>query len=512
MPSFFEGFADSFAKSSQQRKMRDQLRLEDAKEQRREAQQAEQFQQRRQDQEKQFQAMEQFRAKQNEFRATQLGLQQRAADLEFVKGFSKIFDPKTTKGAKKLMLGTMATHLGIDRKGQQFKDLETYLSGMEEEEQKNFGAALMAAVPNAQPGQIKAMTKAMFTEGLTVTQAADLLDKATKKQTIQKINEQFDPMSGGGAQRSQLLAPQSLGEAQPKPGLLEQQQAQIKRATEHRDALLQEGLTAEANAQQNIIDGLSKAGEMNPELRGAVKSAEIKAEDEAELDQLASPKHLRLVGVDPNAKMTKRHARNLGIDTDLDNDTVMDLSKRKAAVHSTMKQIDELTDMIEPGAIGVVGTTARAIDSFLSQAGAVTGVLGMNRAEFGKATKKAETTMGLAVKSAIIRSRIVDLSYDMAKARDGGRLSNQDIERFQEMLGKSNSEPQFKAVLQDMKDRLRSGASTDIESLTGVKPVDLMTKEELDTAIDEFEDEDMIMSIIKEQKRRKKEFGIRGQK
>ncbi|HEU4984818.1 MAG TPA: hypothetical protein VFT58_04190, partial [Nitrososphaera sp.] len=179
-----------------------------------------------------------------------------------------------------------------------------------------------------------------------------------------------------------------------------------------------------------------------------------------------------------------------------------DINSQKAAAHSSIKQIDSLQEIITPAAVGNVGKFVRGVDSFIDQAFALTDIAGMDLSAFRRKTRGV-VGKNLPETSAVIQSRVVDLAYSMAKAKDDGRLSDQDVARFREQLGESGSVPQFMAVLDDMKDRVRSQASGEIEALTGVKPIDLMTIDELGTAIDEVQDADILRAIIKEQERRR---------
>lgn len=154
-----------------------------------------------------------------------------------------------------------------------------------------------------------------------------------------------------------------------------------------------------------------------------------------------------------------------------------------------------------PAAVGKVGSFVRGVDSFIDQALGLGNIAGMDLGQF---RKKMRGIIGenLPETSAVIQSRVVDLAYSIAKSKDDGRLSDQDIARFREQLGESGSVPQFMAVLDDMKERMRSSAAGEIEALTGVKPIDLMTGAEMNAAIEEIDDADMLRAMIKEQERR----------
>lgn len=501
--SFFEGFAQSFSKGVEQRRLRDQMRLEDQRERRKEAIQQEQFRQRQQLQEDQFKALENFRAQQNQLREKQLAIQTRQSDLEFANGFMKAFDPKTPKSARRFLLGSMANHLGVDRKSQQFKDFDALVSGLEDEQLSALRGSIAAMIPDAQPGQIMDFAKAIMDGNLTIPQLTEAISKTQTQKTRAQIMESSgtgqpadtSQVQGGGASASATV---NMGQ----PNALEQRRGEIDAAKKRAEAFQKAGLLQDAQLELQKIRDLESAGEFEPELRGAIKKEELDAEEKIKLEKPVSPAVTRILGI-PGVKLTEGRARELGIATDiLDAKTLRDVNSQKAAAHSSIKQIDSLQEIITPAAVGNVGKFVRGVDSFIDQAFALTDIAGMDLSAFRRKTRGV-IGENLPETSAVIQSRVVDLAYSMAKAKDDGRLSDQDVARFREQLGESGSVPQFLAVLDDMKDRVRSQAAGEIEALTGVKPIDLMTVEELGTAIDEVQDADILRAIIKEQERRR---------
>ena len=499
--NFFEGFAQGMNKGIEQRRLRDQMRLEDAREKRREAVQQEQFQQRQQLQERQFKALEEFRNQQNKFRETQMQMQVRQADLQFATGFMKAFDPKIPKSARRFLLGSMARHLGVDPKSQQFKDFDTLVGGLEDENLDALRGTISAILPESKnnPGMIMDFAKTIMSGQMTLPQLMEVVEKTRAN----KSREEIIGGATGGEQEGNILQPTPMSGAMPESDPIADRQGQIEEARKRRDEFQKRGMLQDAQMEQTKIRDLQQAGEFEPELQGEIEKRKQQQKQAVELEKPVSPAITRILGL-PGMKMTEGRARELGIATDiLDAKTLKDINVQKAAAHTTIRQIEELQDMIVPGAIGPVGAFARATNAFMEQALAIPDAGGLTSAQFNKAVKDI-IPKELAERSAVIRSRMTDLAFNMAKAVDGGRLSNQDVERFQQALGESGSESQFIAVLDDMKERLRSGAATDIEAVTGVKPIDLMTLDELDGAIDEIEDVDMLKAIIKEQKRRGK--------
>lgn len=499
--NFFEGLAQGITQGVQNKRLRDQMRLEDARERRREQIQQDQFQQRQNMQREQMDALERYRAGQQELQQKQLAIQTRKADLDFANGFMKAFDPKTPKSARRFLLGTMANHLGVDRKSQQFKDFDALVTGLEDEQLSALQGSIAAMLPDAQPGQIMDFAKTIMNGQMTLPQLTEAIGKTQVQKTREKIIEE----SIGGQDTSQTIGGGAMATGTANlgpPDPLAERKAEIEATKKRRDAFHKAGLMEDMRAEQQKLKDLESAGEFEPELRGAIKKEELSAEEALKLEKPVSPAITRILGI-PGMKLTEGRARELGIDTAiLDGKTLRDINTQKAAATSSIDQIDKLREIITPAAVGNVGRFVRGVDSFIDQAFAIPDVAGLDLSAFRKKTRGI-IGENLPETSAVIQSRVVDLAYSMAQARDGGRLSDQDILRFREQLGESGSVPQFLAVLDDMKDRIRSQTSGNIEALTGVKPIDLMTAAELNSAIDEIEDVDMMRAVIKEQERRR---------
>lgn len=547
---FFEGFGKTFGpalqKGMQERKLREQFELEDEREKARMRQQQEQFERTQSLQEREFEALQEFRTKEAERAQKQAEIQARLAEVEYAKGFEKAFDPKTPPAYRKYLLRSMARGQGVDTNSAEFKDFEEFIKNSEAEEIESLRTVIGGMLPSLGPGQIYAMSKAVFSGQLPMSELNKLSEELRKDKNVKDI------LGGGGAvavgaQPADGVdifegAPAELGEgaAQPpsmepdisgterdledfgnhpladeegaaepevKPDLLAERRAEIEATKKRRDAFQAAGLLDHARLEEQKLDDLMKAGEFEPELRGAIKGAELSAEEKQKWEQPVNSGSLRVVGLDPQLQLTRREARQLGIDVEALDDpkTRKEINTQKAAVHSSIKQIDELSKMITPAAIGPVGTLVRNADSLMEQAMAIQDITGISSAKF-KRTVGKDFLRGLPETSAVIKSRVIDLAYTMAVAKDSGRLSDQDIQRFREQLGESGSAQQFITVLQDMKDRLRSGTAKQVEGLTGVVPFDLMTTSELIENARQTKDATLLGAIKRETERRLKEF------
>ena len=509
---FFGGFAESFSAGMQQRRLREQMGMEAERDKARLLQDQQQFQQTLEQRQKEAEVQQEFQRRQDE-RATEMQkLQVQKAELDFKMGFEKAFDPKTPKSYRKYLFQTMRSHLGVDGKQQGAKDFEAFVNGLEDEELDTWRTVVGSMMKGASPGEVLAISKLMASGEATLPMLTEIAGAMQKGQTRQEILEKFSgglPQDSEGMPSVSDVVPGSIppgpddisltGEPDvdggtgnfeapataTQPDVLKERQAEIEKTKARRDAFHDAGLLEDARLEEQKLDDLMRAGEMEPEVRGAIKRAELSAEEELELDKTVNPAEMLAVGM-PGVKMTKREAQQLGIAVGtLKPDDLVKLNQQKGSVRSTVRQIAELKILAQkagPTAIGPVGTFVRSMDSFIEQGLAIPNLAGMSDKEFRKNTAKLarETFNELPEKSAIIQSRIIDLTRSMARARDTGMLSNQDIEDARRQLAAAGgSMEQFLAVLDDMQDRVLQGAASNVEAVLAVQPLDLMPSDQL---------------------------------
>ena len=519
---FFGGFAESFSAGMQQRRLREQMGMEDERAKRQETIQQQQFQMQLGQRQKEAEAQQEFQRLQAEHQKEQLEIQKKQFDHSISMGFEKAFDPKTPKAYRRYLLTTMARQLGSDPKAPEFNDLLTMINSAEDEELENLRTTIGTILPTLAPGERAALAKTVFAGQMNIQQLTGIADAMRKGQIKQEALERF---SGGGEQQQQPTGteqPQQDGNVRPDGGIdifaedadgfimrdpgdeeetaeqpqspeqqqpelspaMAKRQAEIEQTKARRDFFQKNDMMEDARLEEAKLDDLMRAGEMEPELQEELARRKVTGEQEAKLDEMVNPAEMLAVGM-PGTQMTKRDAQKYGISVGtMNGEALMKINQQKGAVKNTVRQIAELKILAQkagPAAIGPVGVFVRSMDSFIEQALAIPDIAKMGNREFRKNTSRLarETFNELPEKSAIIQSRIIDLTRSMARARDTGMLSNQDIEDARRQLAAAGgSMEQFLAVLDDMQDRVLEGGATSLQALFAVKPLDLMTRAE----------------------------------
>lgn len=453
-------------------------------------------------------ALETYRIEQTKIQQQQVDIQKRSADLTLAQAMMKAFDPAVPKAARGFLLTSMAKQLQIDPKSDEFKELHKAVMGLEDEALASLRTSISAMLPKAKPGDVMAFAQSIMSGKMSLAELTETMGNLSTQQTREEIT--------GSLVDQNLIKPSDSGMPSGSMGSKatapEADQASV--VAEHRAKAVEfarAGMHEDARVQLQLAREIETGKEFDPKARGEVRAAEKTAEIEALKKQPLKPSIKRLLGF--SGDMTQGEASELGVSTDLleDPKQVVDLFKQKGATQTALKNIDELSAMVEgrPELIGSVGGMVRAIDSILEQVSAIPAlseaILNGNLGEFKEAKEvKNIVDRALAGKSAVIRSRIIDLSYEIATARESGRLSNQDVERALAGIGESGSAEQFTAVLTDLSDRLREGTAKDIETITGIRPLDLMTTDQLLLYADESDNPAILKSVLKEVNRRGK--------
>lgn len=223
--AFAGGFANSFLKAREGRRLRDLDLLREQQAVEKEKRMGEQFQQQQDFRVQQQQELEAYRAKNLELQQRQVDLQKKAGDINVMEKLTKAFDPKVPKAARKLILKQTAKALEIDPKSQEYKDFEAMANGMDDEHLKAIQGALHAALPDAKPGEITAYTKAIITGDITMDKVMENVGKASEEKRKAAIMSGVDTGAAadqGAAPASHLLTPGPLatqGGNLPIPGM-----------------------------------------------------------------------------------------------------------------------------------------------------------------------------------------------------------------------------------------------------------------------------------------------------
>lgn len=202
--AFAKGFADSFADSLRQRKLREQLDIENAMKVQREKRLIEQFEQQQDLRERQFEAVQEYRAGQQELQQKQLEIQQKDADLKVMGAWEKILDPTKPKAMRSFMFKQLSSSLGINPKSQQYKDFEKMLSGMDDDGLAGIREALFVMLPEATPGQVTALSQAIISGQMQMKDVVDSFNEQSKTKRVQdKLALPAQPGAGEGSQASE---------------------------------------------------------------------------------------------------------------------------------------------------------------------------------------------------------------------------------------------------------------------------------------------------------------------
>lgn len=371
----------------------------------------------------------------------QMDVNARGGDLDIANRLYKILDGRISKPARQFLSKELATHLGVDPKTQQFKDVSNMLNGLDPDTLQSLRQQFATTLSGASPGQIAQTVKGIMTGQIQMNQFVDQMGSQAF-QTGQggegvgeKTSEQLpqeEPAAIGGGGAGAAPAPQAApAETQaPAPRTVAQP----------------------FGTGSNAIKSFEGARHTPPD-QGP-----------------ASPTIVAALGLDS----TKRYrtsdliAQGYRIPFDVkEQDKVAEsINLRSTGISATIYESSQLVKMFEgkPETLGPVGGAVRTIQSTVRQ---VEGVLNMLRPNFqsevdvsdptiqGPAARAARAVAKLhgldatAETSAQIQSAVLSLAYRMAIAQDipGNRLTNAIISQNLTMIGQSASPEQFRGVL-----------------------------------------------------------------
>jgi hypothetical protein len=217
--SFAQGFATSFTRGREQRRLRDQLAQQREQFERREkrAERGEARDERRLDlQEQTAEALQTYRQGQQELQKRQLLLNQRQADLTIAEKMMQLADPKTPKPVRQYMLGKLGPMLGIPAGSQEFKDFSKMMSGLDDDTLSGVRASIAAILPDAQPGQIAAFAKSVLAGQMDIGQVVQLGKQAQERRAVeQKQRGRASAFGPAPLSRGNLFSPVPLERQQP---------------------------------------------------------------------------------------------------------------------------------------------------------------------------------------------------------------------------------------------------------------------------------------------------------
>lgn len=489
MADFFSGMAQGLTQGAQlgmsKRRMEEQRRarqqqLELQQQQLRQEQQ--QFQQQHSLEREKFDFQKVLQESQQQTQERLAQIQERQADLETWGSMLKLFEPGVPKGFQKLGLKQLGKQLGIDPQHPEFKDMLQALGSLNPEEVETMTTAISTFMENAEPGQGRALAKAILSGQISM---ADLLTQLGSLQE-RRIEQQ-------GLEQEQQTQQQLLERLEGDGG------GDVQSETEALN-LFGPGGRAIARFRQ----------EVDPELREQRAFAEEEGKRRSAARSPVPSSVKSLLGFE--GEFTKAEAQELGIHTDLlDPPTIRQSLQTKSQVKGTIKSIDQLANMVEgrPELLGAPGALVRGLNNVMATISGLTelipggSLLNKGLDEISQMDEvQRMVDENLSGQSAAIRSRVVSLAYQLVNAQKSGRLSNQDIERSMIQLGQSADPNQFVTVLRDLEEQVRRSGSEEIAGLTGFPPIDLMTDQEIVEMSETVDDPRILKSLFDEMRKR----------
>lgn len=212
--AFAQGFTNSFQSSLQQRRLREQMDLENSMKIEREKRLNEQFEQQQSLRERQFEALEEWRTGQREVQQKQLEIQQKNGDLQVMGAWEKVLDPTKPKALRRFMFKQLSSSLGIDSKSSQYKDFETMLQGMDDEALADIRTGLFALLPDATPGQVTDLSRAIISGQM---QMKDVVAQFSEQATQRRVRDKLSLTGPSGPQASTKEQPSGEDGTQVEP-------------------------------------------------------------------------------------------------------------------------------------------------------------------------------------------------------------------------------------------------------------------------------------------------------
>lgn len=211
--AFASGYSQSSTQTQERRRLADVLKLQREQFDYQKKQDARQYDL---DREKfdftvgQEESLEEHRDFGDAIAARQMEIQQREADLKVTDSLLKLTDPTIPKVARQYLAKEMARSLGIDTKSEQFKDVQSLVTGLDPDALTTVSEGLMAAIPDMAPGQATAMAKAVVSGQIPFT---DLLSHFKGSPT--QLKEIADKSSSTG--RRLVTEEDAIGAEAPAP-------------------------------------------------------------------------------------------------------------------------------------------------------------------------------------------------------------------------------------------------------------------------------------------------------
>lgn len=413
-------------------------------------------------------------------------VQLRGGDLDVSERLMRVLDTTLPKPFREFEFRGLSRHLGIDPKGDNYKELSKVILGLDPDSSAAVREAFTARIADAPPGQISEFARGILQGKVPVSELAGMV-RENQRAGMQTTSQQ-DKVEG-------LFARTERSKAEFTPN-------DAKRYNEAQvgPAGAQAGMAAgnlDLTPNQTPVDTANQSATAEQNL------SEIVVEGPPPVDnRVVDPSVATALGYDasvPSAEILARHPGIGGLKLE-DQQKEARGEKGWAVVRTYSKDAIDLVEKAkgivtaEPRAVTWASVTTRNIDvegfntaKYITKFNDVLEGIGRtllrkdiadgmfeNGPQLSRETQ-GDTIRAIASRNAELMNTILSLAYASAKAKDpAGRLSDQDIAIELRNLGwGSGSADLLKASLDNHASIIIDRYNTRIKTETGGSPVDL---------------------------------------
>ena len=410
----------------------------------------------------------------------------RGGDLDVSERLMRVFDTTLPKPFREFEFRGLSRHLGIDPKGDNYKELSKVILGLDPDSSAAVREAFTARIADASPGQISEFARGILQGKVPVSQLAGMVKEHQRAEASQqgKVEGLFQRVE------------RSKGEFTPNDVIRE-------RDAQAGSSGASAGMAA-GNLQDGIQGGITQRESTNvtmqqatPDLGPQQDPSTIIVEGPPPTDnRTVDPSIAAALGYDanttPSAEILARHPGIGGLDAKGQQEKAKKLAEYRQFSQETVKLADRLIGIVDQDP-NTVPYTMPIIGKWLGQnLNAAKEIVSLEdaRNSFRKAVfpegiyeyykknqigRTDEETRETARKAQEVFNNMFALAYMSAKAKDpAGRLSDQDIQLELKGLGAdSGSADLFKSALTAHKRVTADTYNSRVQTETGGPAVDI---------------------------------------
>lgn len=426
-------------------------------------------------------------------------VEMRSGDLDVSERLMRVFDTTLPKPFREFELRGLSRHLGIDPKGDSFKDISKVVMGLDPDSSQAVKEAFVARMSEASPGQVSEFTRGILQGKVPISQLAGMVRETQVAQA--SIGGLSDAPTATGQQpggtppdgathqgKVDALFQRQQGEFKPND-VITQQQAQGGQA----------GAVAglEGNPPADLGNPLNTS--VDQSATGSRDLSKIIVEGPAPVDnRVVDPSIASALGYDankvPSAEILARHPGIGGLKLEDQQKKAKDLGEVRQFAQETVRLADKITGIVDsdPNTVSytvpIIGrwgfgqniNTAREVTSIndaikqFSETMAPKGWNDFVKKNFPEIVDESQVRE-TAKKSQEVLNSMIALAYMSAKAKDpAGRLSDQDLQLELRSLGAdSGSADLLKTALASHVDATVGRYNAKVRTETGGDAVDI---------------------------------------